>query len=76
MGDTVRRDYEGLLCDMVVMPKLDLVLSADEFRELLVQDMEDLGEDGKVSWILLLGYSVRHLLWTLDCRIQACSAQS
>ena len=64
MGEFVFDDIEDRLPSDIEIPKLDQVLTAEEFRELLVQDTEDLGqEDGNVSWILLLGYSVR------DCRI-------
>ena len=61
MGDTVRKVTEGLPSGMVKMPKPDEILTADEFRELLEQDPGDLGGDGKVSWIILLGYSVRNI---------------
>ena len=43
---------------MVKMPKPDKILSPEEFKEILTQDIAGLGKEGKVSWILLLGYSV------------------
>ena len=57
----MRKVTEGLSSGMVRMPNPDEILTADEFRELLVQDPGDLGDDGNVSWIILLGYSVRNL---------------
>ena len=42
------------------IPEPDVgVLSDDQFRELLVQYVKDLGEEGITNWILLLSYSVR-----------------
>lgn len=58
MGDTVRVDCEGLSVKMVKLPKIDQLMTAEEFQEILLQDMEALGEDGKTSWILLLGSAV------------------
>ena len=59
MGESAFEDVEGNLPPDIEMPKLDEILTAEEFRELLVQDKDDLGKHGEWGWIVLLGYSVR-----------------
>ena len=58
-GDAVVKDSETRNWPkfIVRMPKPNRVLSPEQFRELLEQDMNDLGEEGNVSWILLLSYT-------------------
>ena len=45
----------------IEMPKLDEILTPEEFHELLVQDKDDFEQQsgGTRVWITLLGYSVR-----------------
>ena len=43
----------------IEMPKLDEILTPEQFHELLVQDKDDFEQDGTRVWITLLGYSVR-----------------
>ena len=42
--------------------KLNQSLTTEELHDLLVQGPGKLGHRGSVSWIILLGYSVRNLL--------------
>ena len=46
----------------IKMPKPDQSLTTEELHDLLVQGPGNLGHRGNVSWIILLGYSVRNLL--------------
>ena len=54
-------DPYGSLPSGIEMPKLDEILTPEEFHELLVQDKDDFEQesDGTRVWITLLGYSVR-----------------
>ena len=47
---------------MVKLPKLDKIMKEDQFREILLQDVEGLGKDGKASWILILGSAVSYCI--------------
>lgn len=60
MGDAVRVDCEGMGAKMVKLPKMDKIMTDDQFQEILLQDVEGLGEDGKTSWILILGSAVSY----------------
>ena len=72
MGDAVRVDCEGMGAKMVKLPKLDKIMKDDQFQEILLQDVEGLGEDGKTSWILILGSAVSYSISVTVSQTYAC----